>query len=113
MSYDDNNLYGTATGLDERGRYATFGKALDAALSDLIAEKNEFFDSLADRWPSLFPGLPVRPGRYESGIVFLYVSSAPLLFAMNSKLPMIKAKLKALPGAPKRLVVKLEARQRC
>lgn len=110
--YDDNNLYGTATGLNERGKYATFGKALDAALTDLMTERNEFFDSLPDRWSALFPNLPIRPGRYQNGIIFLYVGSAPMLFAMQSKLPMIRAKLKTLPGAPKKLIVKLEAHQR-
>lgn len=109
---EDRNLYGRATGLEERGKYATFGKALDAAVADLLTEKNAFFDSLADRWAELFPKLPIRPGRYESGIIFLYVSSAPLLFAMQSKLPLIRSKLKTLPGASKRIVVKLEARSR-
>lgn len=109
---EDRNLYGKATGVLERGRYATFGKALEAAVKDLLTEKNEFFDSLADRWPVLFPNLPVQPGRYEGGIIFLYVRTAPLLFAMRSKLPMIKAKLKTLPGAPKKLELRLEARAR-
>lgn len=109
---EDRNLYGRATGLQERGKYATFAKALDAAVDDLLTEKNPFFDAIVDRWSELFPTLPVRPGRSEDGIVFLYVSTAPLLFAMRSKLPAIRAKLKTLPGAPKRLVVKLEARAR-
>lgn len=110
--YDDNNLYGTATGVEERGRHASFGMALDAALKDLITEKNDFFDLMTAKWETLFPNLPVRPGRYEGGVIFLYVRSAPMLFAMRSKLTMIKAKLKELPGAPAKLTVKLEARAR-
>jgi len=110
--FDDNNLYGKATGLDQRGKYATFGKALDAAFRDLTTEHDDFFDSLADLWPTLFPGLAVRPGRYEGGIIFLYVRSAPALFAMRPKLRMIKAKLATLPGAPKKLELRLEARAR-
>lgn len=110
--YDDNNLYGVATGVNERGRHDTFRGALTAALEDLVREKNEFFDSLADRWKTIFPNLPVRPGRYEGGIIFLYVSSAALLYAMRPRLREIKAKLKTLPGAPKKLELKLEARSR-
>lgn len=110
--YDDNNLYGQASGLDQRGRYATFSDALSSALNDLVTEKNDFFDSMVDNWEKLFPNLPVRPGRYEGGIIFLYVRTAPLLFAMRSKLASIKAKLKTLPGAPKRLEIRLEARAR-
>ncbi len=109
---DDRNLYGRATGLGERGRYATFSKALDAAYKDLTDERDDFFSSLADRWPTLFPGLAVRPGRYEGGIIFLYVRSAPALFALRPKLRMIKAKLAALPGAPQKLELRLEARAR-
>lgn len=108
--FDDNNLYGTATGVEERGRHAVFSSALDAALKDLITEKNDFFDLVTLKWGALFPNLPIRPGRYQGGIIFLYVRSAPMLFAMRPKLTMIKAKLKELPGAPAKLTVKLEAR---
>lgn len=112
----DNNLYGRATGLAERGKYgkyfAPLGGALDVVVKDLLTEKNDFFDSLADRWSTMFPALPIRPGRFEDGIIFLYVKSAPLLFAMRPKLAMIKAKLRELPGCPKKLDVKLEARAR-
>lgn len=110
--YDENNLYGHATGLDQRGKYATFSSALAAAFKDLITEKNPFFDSLTDHWAELFPGLPIRPGRYEDGVIFLYVRTAPQLFAMRPKLRMIKAKLAELPGAPRKLEVRLEARAR-
>ena len=109
---EDRNLYGRATGVLERGKYASFGKALEAAVKDLLTEKNEFFDSLADRWATLFPNLPVQPGRYEGGIIFLYVRTAPLLYAMRTKLPMIRAKLRTLPGAPKKIDLRLEARSR-
>lgn len=112
MFDNGNNLYGHATGLGERGKYATFGKALDAALKDLTTEHDSFFDSLADRWPTLFPGLAIRPGRYEGGIIFLYVRSAPALFAMRPKLRTIKATLAKLPDAPKKLELRLEVRAR-
>ena len=95
----------------DRGRYATFGSAVDAVLKDLTTERNGFFDSLADRWPSLFPGLPIRPGRCEDGVIYVYVPNAPLNFAMRPKLPAIKRALSELPGAPKRLVVKMEIRK--
>ncbi|MCR5752406.1 MAG: DUF721 domain-containing protein [Kiritimatiellae bacterium] len=109
---DDRNLYGKAYGLNERGRFSTFGKALDAAIKDLATEKSEFFDSLADKWATLFPGLRARPGRYEDGVVYVYVQSAPQLFAVRPRLRSIKAKLAALPGAPAKLDVRLEVRQR-
>lgn len=95
----------------ERGRHSTFSSAIDAVFKDLLTERNDFFDSLADRWPSLFPGLPIRPGRYENGTIYLYVRNAPTNFAMRAKLPAVKRTLAALPGAPKRLDVKLEIRK--
>lgn len=108
---DDRNLYGTATGLDQRGRHASFGSALGAAVSEvrgLLAERNDFFDSLADRWDALFPTLPARPGRYEDGKIFVYVRSAPLLFATRPKLRQIARTLAGLPGAPKKIDLRLE-----
>ena len=37
---EDRNLYGTASGLGERGRFPAFGGAVDAALKELLVEKN-------------------------------------------------------------------------
>jgi len=105
---EDTNLYGRATGLEERGRYRSFSGALDAALKDLTTEKNDFFDSLADRWSGLFPGLQARPGRYEGGQIVLYVRSAPALFSVRPKLRTVKAKLAELPGAPAKIDLRLE-----
>lgn len=107
---DDRNLYGKAVGLDERGRHATFGSAIDAAFKDLTTEKSDFFDSLVDRWRELFPGLRARPGRIDGGTVYVYVGSAPQLYSMRPKMRSIKAKLSALPGAPKKLELRLEVR---
>ena len=95
----------------ERGRHTTFASALDAALADLATERNEFFDSLADVWPTLFPGLPARPGRYEGGAIYLYVPNAPTNFVVRPKLAAIKRKLAELPGAPKKIDLKLEIRK--
>ena len=105
---EDRNLYGTASGLGERGRFPAFGGAVDAALKDLLVEKNEFFDLVADRWDSLFPGLLAKPDRYEDGKIVIRVRSAPMLYATRPKLRMIKAKLAELPGAPKRIDLRLE-----
>ena len=107
---DEANLYGRATGLRERGRHKTVETALDAALKDLLTERNGFFDSLVDRWRVLFPKLPARPGRYEDGKIFVYVKNAPTLFLMRPKLRAIAATLAALPGAPKRVDLRLEIR---
>ena len=86
-----------------RGRHASFASAVDAAFGDLTTEKNEFFDSLADRWKTLFPDLPARPGRYEDGKIFLYVPNAAVNFMVRPRLAAIKKLLAALPDAPKRI----------
>lgn len=105
---DDNNLYGTAEGLEERGRHATFASALGAAFDVLIKEENPFFDAVQSAWSKLFPNLPARPGRSDSGVIVIYVKSAPVLFMMRQHLPRIKAAMKTLAHAPKRLNVRLE-----
>ena len=91
-----------------RGRHSTFASALDAAFKDLATERNPFFDSLADEWPRLFPGLPARPGRYEDGKIVLYVRNPPTLYLMRMKLGMIRSRLATLPGAPRAISLKLE-----
>ena len=106
---EDRNLDGRAVEPEKRGRHKTFSSAVGAAFSDLIVEKNDFFDSLADNWRRLFPDQPARPGRYEDGKIFLYVKNAPTLFLMRPRLPMIRRKLATLPGAPKKIDLKLEA----
>jgi len=93
---------------DKRGRHSTTASAFEAAFKDLITEKNEFFDSLSDKWKLLFPTLPAYPGRYEAGIIFIYVRTAPLSYAVRPKLREIAAKLSQLPGAPKKLNLRLE-----
>ena len=105
---DDRNLYGKATGLDERGRHKTTASAFDAAFRDLTVEKNAFFDSLVDNWRAIFPNLPARPGRYEDGKIFVYVKNAPTAFLVRPKLRAIAAKLATLPGAPKKIDLRLE-----
>ena len=93
---------------DKRGRHKTTQSAFEAAFRDLTTEKNAFFDSLVDNWQRLFPGLPARPGRYEDGKIFIYVRNAPLAFLVRPRLKAIAAKLAALPGAPKRVDLRLE-----
>ena len=78
----------------------------------IVAGNNDFFDSLADRWAELFPGVPAVPGRYEGGIIFLYVRSAPILFSLRPKLRAMARRLAALPGAPKRVDLRLEIHSR-
>ena len=108
MGVEDNNLYGKAYGLEERGRHKTTASAFEAAFRDLTTEKNDFFDSLVDNWKTLFPNLPARPGRYEDGKIFVYVKNAPTAFLVRPKLRMIAAKLATLPGAPKKIDLRLE-----
>ena len=93
---------------DKRGRHKTTASAFDAAFKDLTTEKNAFFDSLVDNWKAIFPDLPARPGRYEDGKIFVYVKNAPTAFLVRPKLRMIAAKLATLPGAPKKIDLRLE-----
>ena len=97
---------------DQRGRHKTLSSALDAAFKDLITERNDFFDSLPDVWPKLFPSLPAKPGRYEGGIIYIYVKNAATSFLVRPKLREISRKLAELPGAPKRLNIRLEIHSR-
>ena len=91
-----------------RRRHKTFESAAKAAFDSLLTSRHPFIDSLADAWQDLFPKLPLRPGRYEDGKIFLYVPNAPLLFAMRPKLAEIRRLLLALPGAPTKIDLRLE-----
>lgn len=93
---------------DQRGRHANLSSALDAAFKDLVTERNAFFDSLVDNWSQLFPSLPAVPGRYEDGKIFVYVRNAPTAFAVRPRLRSVAARLAQLPGAPKRIDLRLE-----
>lgn len=94
-----------------RGKYAKFADALAASVAGLSSERDAFFDSLADRWKTLFPALAARPGRVADGKIVLYVRSAPALFSVRGKLPAVKKVLASLPGAPKRIDLLLEIRK--
>ena len=52
------------------------------------------------------------PGRYDGGIIFLYVRSAPILFSLRPKLRAMARRLAALPCAPKRVDLRLEIHSR-
>ena len=93
---------------DKRGRHKTTASAFEAAFKDLTTERNDFFDSLVDNWKALFPKLPARPGRYEDGKIFVYVKNAPTAFLVRPQLRTIAAKLATLPGAPKKIDLRLE-----
>ena len=97
---------------DKRGRHKTTASAFDAAFKDLTTEKNPFFDSLCDNWKTLYPTLPAKPGRYEDGKIFIYVRNAPTSFVVRPKLRSIAARLAQLPGAPKKVDLKLEIHSR-
>ena len=93
---------------NERGKHKTLASALDAAFRDLTTERNDFFDSLCDDWKRLFPDLPARPGKYADGKIFIFVRNAATSFLIRPKLRAIAAKLATLPGAPKRIDLRLE-----
>ena len=104
----ENGVFWRPMDPEKRGRHKSFASATEAALKDLMTEKNAFYDSLCDNWKALFPDLPARPGRYESGTIFIYVRNAPTSYVVRPKLRAIKAKLATLAGAPKRIDLKLE-----
>ena len=93
---------------DKRGRHKTVASAFEAAFKDLTTEKDPFFDSLVDNWKALYPTLPARPGRSEDGKIFIYVKNAPTSFVVRPKLRAIAARLAQLPGAPKKIDLRLE-----
>jgi hypothetical protein len=97
---------------DQRGRHKTLDSALNAALQSLVSEHDDFFDSLFDVWGRLFPELPARPGRYENGKIIIYVRNAAMSFTVRPKLRMIAKRLSELPGAPKRIDLRLEVHSR-
>ena len=93
---------------EKRHAYASFSAAAKAAIADLVTVHDPFVDSLVARWDSLFPGLPARPGRFDPPRLYLYVKSAALNFAVRPRLAAIRRAIAAVPGAPKRLEVRLE-----
>jgi hypothetical protein len=54
-------------------------------------------------------GVNWEPIDSENGILFLYVHSSTQVFSLRSRLPFIRRNLLALPGAPKKLTLRLEA----
>ena len=109
---EDRNLYGKAIDPHLRGRHKTFGSAVGAAFASMIVEKNEFFDSLVDNWRRLFPDQPARPGRYEDGKIFIYVKNAATSFMVRPRLRAVAGRLSQLPGAPRRIDLRLEIHSR-
>ena len=93
---------------DKRGRHETFASAVNAAVTDMLTEHDPFFDSLVDIWQDLFPTLPATPGRYEDGKIFVYVRNAATAYMVRPRLRTIAARLARLPGAPRKMNLKLE-----
>ena len=93
---------------EQRGRHKTASTAFDAAFKALSSERNDFFDALVDNWKRLFPGVPARPGRFENGRIYVYVRNAPTSYVVRPKLRAMAARLAELPGAPKKIDLRLE-----
>ncbi len=103
-----------------RSQIKSVGSAFDKILESLLVERCAFYEEVCEKWKELFPDLAARPGRWQgpepakgrgraaTGRLFLYVSSAPLLFALRSRLAGIRSKLAQLPSAPARFTVHLE-----
>ncbi len=88
----------------------SMGKLMDGLLATLLVEKSPFFDQVCEQWPTLFPDIVAKPGRWQDGRLFLYVRTSGQLFGMRPKLTKIKKALATLPTAPKRFSVHLEIR---
>lgn len=93
---------------EKRGRHKDAASAFDAAFKALSEASDEFYDSLVDNWRALFPDVPARPGRYDNGRIYVYVRNAPTSYVVRPKLRAMAAKLAALPGAPKKVDLRLE-----
>lgn len=93
-----------------RNTLSVAGDSMDAILEEMLKEKDPFFDSLVDQWPQIAPDFQAKPGRSDrqKGKIFLYVKSSVAVFALRPKLPALKKRLLALPGAPRRLSLHLE-----
>ena len=93
---------------EQRGRHKTVASAFDAAFKSLTRANGGFFDSLVDNWKMLFPNVPARPGRFENGRIYVYVRNAPTSYVVRPKLREMAARLSALPGAPRKIDLRLE-----
>ena len=95
---------------EKRGQHATFSAAVSAALSNLTkTSEDDFLQMVVDEWSRLFPTISAKPGRFANGILVLYVRTATQVFSLRSRLPFIRRTLLTLPGAPKKLTLRLEA----
>ena len=83
------------------------GDFMDSLVEDLTRDRSTFFDEVVQCWQEPFPDINAQPGKWVSGPtpksggrLFLHVVSAPALFALRPKLPLIKKKLSTLASAP-------------
>ncbi len=90
-----------ADALQVRIPEATVGGCLNDILTEWTTVKEPFFDTVVEKWKELCPDFPGRPGRYQDGHLFLYVSTSGQVFSLRTRLPKIKKLLLTLPGAPK------------
>ena len=98
-----------------RKRMRTISETTEAALKELVQaiypEVKNFFERVAEEWAQLFPGLAARPVRYENDYLILAVASPAVMFSVRPKCRKIREALLAMPGAPKKLTIKLEIRK--
>lgn len=98
-----------------RNKLQQLGDKLDGTLNELMAQMypkaKTFFESVAEEWSQLFPQIAARPVRYENDYLILAVASPAVMFSVRPKCRKIKETLLAMPGAPKKLTIKLEIRK--
>jgi hypothetical protein len=58
------------------------------------------------------PDVPAKPGRCENGKIFIYVKNAATSFMVRPRLRAIAGRLAQLPGAPRRIDLRLEIHSR-
>jgi len=96
---------------ETRAHIPSAGEIFQSVLRSIEASaSSSFADAVSGRWNEIFPGIRARPSRMAGNILFLAVRSSPALFALRPRLPEIRRKLAAFPGAPQGLDVKLEVR---
>ena len=105
------NVWGRAYGVDKRGRHKSFASAVAASLKTLTTEYNPFFDTVCREWRRVCPTEPCRPGASRAGVIVLYVDKFTTLYLVRSRLNAIRKRLAALPGAPRRVELRVEIHQ--
>ncbi len=82
---------------------APFAAAIEQVLKRLKINETPWLDDLSRAWPTLVPpevARVARPGKWENGILFVYVTTSIKLFELRrTHLPQIEKAVKKFVGA--------------